>query len=122
MSISDHYRSLAAKGTAALEDLISEPEGSAAFAKAHNFLADFEALLAAIKQRPEAEIFALAIREYQFALFAASTSSYRHASISLRLFLELSLATILFSAHEIQLRKWRNSEAHDRVWSKPFFV
>lgn len=116
MSIPDHYRSLAAKSTAALENLISESEELATFAKAHNFLADFELLQTAIQTRPESELFAFAIREYQFALFSASTSLYRQASISLRLFLELSLATVLFSAHEIRLRKWQNG-TNDITWA-----
>jgi len=111
MSVSDHYSALLTKSTEAFEKLAAEPEDLAAFTKSHNYLADFELLRTAIEERPEAELFALAIREYQFSLYAASTSMYRHASISLRLFLEMSLATVLFSAHEIQLRKWLNGTA-----------
>jgi hypothetical protein len=58
----------------------------------------------------------LAIREYQFALFAAAGGTYRHASISLRLFFELALATVHFSAYEIKLRKWL-SNSGDIVWA-----
>lgn len=116
MSVPDHYRSLLSKSTEAFEQLLTDQEAFSEFTKSNNFLNDFELLRLAIDSRPEAELFALGIREYQFALYAASTSMYRHASISLRLFLELSLATIHFSAHEIRLRKWLNNSG-DINWS-----
>jgi len=96
--------------------MLGDQQALAEFTKSHNFVSDFELLLAVIKGRPEAQVLELAIREYQFALYAAASGRYRHAHISLRLFLELALTTINFSAHEIKLHKWlANSE--DIVWA-----
>lgn len=116
MSITEHYQDLQKRGHEALSNLLSDDERLASFTVAHNYTVDFELMYEAIKHRPEAELIKLAIREYQFALYAASSAMYRHAWISLRLSLELSLAAIHFSAHEINLRKWlQNSK--DIVWS-----
>jgi hypothetical protein len=59
----------------------------------------------------------LALKEYQFALFALTNGQYRHAFIGLRLFFELSLAAIHFSAHELELRFWKK-DTQDINWQR----
>jgi hypothetical protein len=116
MSVSDHYQVLMKRSANAQHAMLSDQEALVEFTKSHNLITDFEHLHAAIADRPEAVLLQLAIREYQFSLYAASFANYRYASMSLRLFLELSLATVHFSAYELRLRKWLNNTL-DIVWS-----
>lgn len=111
MTVEAHYKSLLNRSSHAFEQLKADQEVMTLFTKAHNFLGDYEAIYNAIATRPEAKVLALASREYQFALYAAATGTYRHATLSLRLFLELALATVQFSAYEIKLRQWLSSSA-----------
>jgi hypothetical protein len=118
MSLSIHYRTLLGLSTTAFNDLTADAEAMAEFTKSHNFAAEVESLHAAIATRPEASLLVLATREYQFSLYAAAIGSYRHAHISLRLFLELVLASIYFSAYEIRLRNWlAQTNDSDIKWS-----
>lgn len=87
-------------------DLFLHPEAKTEFSKAHNFSKDLETLANAINTRPEHEALSLAINEYCYALLSAAAGNYRHAHSSLRLFIELSLASIQFSANELKLRRW----------------
>lgn len=106
MNISIPYLVLISRSFDCFNDLLGDNEALEAFTRSHNSSSDFELLLSAIDGRPEAEVMQLAIREYQFALYAAAAGKYRHATISLRLFLELALASVHFSAHELYLREW----------------
>lgn len=76
------------------------------FISASNFSSDLDILVEAVKDRPESEILALAQLEFQHSLLLAVSGHYRHSHISIRLFLELFLNAILFSAHEIECRLW----------------
>lgn len=67
--------------------------------------------------RPEERMLKLALIEYQHALHAAAFAQYRQANMSLRLFLELSLGAIQFSAHEIDARLWL-SGSKDNRWGE----
>lgn len=130
MTVEDHYRLLLDRSSQAFQDLASDQDAMLAFTKAHNFLSDYDTMHRAISSRPEAAVLELAVREYQFALFAACSGMYRHATISLRLFLELALASIQFSAYEIKLRQWLGNSSdinwdnlvnlENGVFSKPF--
>ena len=93
-----------------------DKEAISAFTRSHNFIPDYELLRNVIKGRPEAKVLTFAIREYQFALYAVAAGNYRHAFISLRLFFELSLSTIHFSASEIKYRKWL-AKIDDIAWA-----
>lgn len=115
MTITDHYRGLADRGRSLVDELISDAGALTAQTTSHNFLGDFEALRISIKERPEATLLAAGITEYQFALYALSIGSYRHAFISLRLTMELLLGAIHFSAFEIKYRKW-TLKSEDIVW------
>ena len=115
MNISIHYLVLIGRSVDCVSDLLADKKLLEAFTRAHNFASDFEMLLASIEGRPEAEVMQLGLREYQYALYAAAVGNYRHATISLRLFLELSLSTVHFSAYELHLREWLNRR-RDIVW------
>lgn len=113
----NHYKAISQKSLEAVRILSENPDSLLQLTKSHNFAQDFEDLLAAIEERPEAEILRLAVNEYNFALHAAASARYRHASISLRLFFELASASIHFSAYEINLRKWLNNSG-DINWTR----
>jgi hypothetical protein len=116
MEIKDYYLKVLQSNEATFSNLIADAAAIAEFKKVQNFLNDFDALQIEIATRPEGDVLALAIREYSFALSAAAFSNYRHAHISLRLFFELALSAIHFSAHELNLRLWMvNSQ--DINWS-----
>ena len=116
MSVTDHYIKLIEQSRSIFDAMSEDPETMSGFTRSHNFISDYELLRDAINSRPEARVLSLAIREYQFALFALAAGNYRHAFISLRLFLELSLSTIDFSASEIKYRKWL-VKTGDIVWA-----
>jgi hypothetical protein len=65
--------------------------------------------------RPEAKVLSLAVREYQFALYALAAANYRYAFISLRLFFELALSTVQF----FLLRHGRIAHFRFRRYSGP---
>jgi hypothetical protein len=65
-----------------------------------------------LARRPEMEPFDTGRRELGFAIYSASTGLYRQAYNSVRLFLELSFAAVLFSTNEIARRSWRSDGAH----------
>lgn len=116
MSLQEHYKVLLERSGDLQNEMLSDHEALVAFTIAHNATDDFEKLIAAIECRPEAALMRLAIRELQFGLLAVSLAHYRHAYISVRLFLELMLGAIYFSAYEIKLRKWMES-SQDIIWS-----
>ncbi len=55
------------------------------------------------------------LREYQFALLAVAQGQYRQSFMALRLFFELALASIHFSANEFNLRMWIQG-SQDIIW------
>jgi hypothetical protein len=55
---------------------------------------------------PESVVLRHAINEVTIGLFLLNSGLYRPAFISLRLFLELSLATVHFSANRLELAEW----------------
>lgn len=83
----------------------------------HHFIADFTQWLNYLSLRPEYVLYKRAIEEYQFALLALTLGLYRQAFTALRLFLELSLAGIYYSANELGLREWLRGD-QDIRWSQ----
>lgn len=63
------------------------------------------------------EQLSVARRELATAEFCAASGLYRQAFSSLRLFLELSFASVYFSAHEFERRRWE-ADLADFSWSK----
>lgn len=116
MSVSEIYRELERKSCVAMECLLADGDTATAFTKAHNFSNDYQAIGVALSNRYESHLIELAIKEYDFALLALATGTYRNAFAGLRLFFELSLAAIYFSAHEIDYRLWL-AKSKDIYWS-----
>lgn len=106
MPITNHYKSLLEKAGKNLNEILGNYESKKGLTICHNYIDDFDALNRAIRGRPEQEVFYLAIKEYHFALFALTSGQYRHAFVGLRLFFELMLAAISFSANEFDYRMW----------------
>ncbi len=116
MDVGKHYEQLSQHSAEVLKKLLMDQDSLALLTVAHNAVADYEILKSAIADRPEAAVFTSAVKEYQLALSALSVGSYRHAFVGLRLFYEMTLATIHFSAHEIFYRLW-TQDKKDIVWS-----
>ncbi|WP_421387249.1 hypothetical protein [Agrobacterium tumefaciens] len=110
------YGSLLETNSSVLKSVADDEECLQAMTTSHNRIADLQAICDTIGHRLEADLLRNAIEEYQFAIYAISIGNYRHGHGSLRLFLELSLSCIYFSAHEIKLRNWLRSR-QDIVWS-----
>lgn len=104
--VQEHYKKLLALSTTGFEDLAADAATMAEFSRLHNSAEHIDVLAELMAGRPEAQLYGLAIQEFHFALLAAAACQYRHACASLRLFFELSLNAVLFSAHELDLRLW----------------
>lgn len=114
--IEQHYVRILDRSRTAFAELTADPVRLPAFTQAHNDASDLDKLIELMAGRPEEEIFSLARVEYQHALFSAAFGQYRQAHVSLRLFLELSLCSVLFSAHEIDTRRWLQGKK-DSNWA-----
>lgn len=116
MDVIEHYRVLVRNTDTIMGMMVDTLGASEALIASHNYLLDYDVLKMAIAERPESSVFDSAVKEYQFALFALVSGQYRHAFGGLRLFFELMLATVQFSAHEIDYRMWAK-DAKDINWS-----
>lgn len=116
MNVIEHYRALLKNSAVAIETMIGTAGASEALITSHNYLLDYDSIRMAIANRPEAAVLDSAVKEYQFAIFALTSGQYRHAFGGLRLFFELMLATVQFSAHEIDYRMWAK-DSKDINWS-----
>jgi hypothetical protein len=116
MNIFDHYQTLLKNTEIVLKTMAETKNASEALTASHNFIVDFDVFKIAISDRPEVAVLDSAVKEYQLALFALASGQYRHAFVGLRLFFELMLATIQFSAHEIDYRMWAK-DTKDINWS-----
>jgi hypothetical protein len=105
MTAANYYRQLSDARRAVIDENINDSESFEIHVISHNFLVELEALSDLIIG-PEQLVFGLACREYQHALEAVLSGSYRHAHASLRLSFELMLGTIYFSAHQLKLNLW----------------
>lgn len=81
MSVIAHYTSLIERSLHHFQTMSANEESIAAFTRSHNFITDFELLGEVIAARPEAKVLSLAVREYQFALYALAAANYRHADL-----------------------------------------
>lgn len=111
-----HYQAIISKNIEALDNLCNDQNSLAVFTSIHNHSKNLDLIKTLTKGRPEEEIYKLALVEFQHGLHLAAFAQYRQAHVSLRLFLELSLTTVLFSAHEINCRLWLNGQK-DLNWS-----
>lgn len=116
MDVIHHYHEIK-KNTDTVFEKINRTDGAReALVTSHNYLLDYDVLKMAISTRPEVAVLEAAVKEYQFAIFALALGQYRHAFIGLRLFFELMLATVYFSAHEIDYRMWAK-DSKDINWN-----
>ncbi|WP_210252776.1 hypothetical protein [Agrobacterium vitis] len=113
--VQEHYSEILSKSQAALQLLTDDPDRYSKFVAAHNDAEELDSLEQLIVGRTEANIYKLARLEYQHALYAAAFAQYRQAHVSLRLFFELSLSAVLFSAHEIDAHLWLKGQK-DSNW------
>jgi hypothetical protein len=67
-------------------------------------------------QHPASALLDNARRELGFAIYSVSSGLYLQAYSNLRLFLELSFASVYFSVHELEWRRWLNNRM-DFSWS-----
>lgn len=116
MNVAEHYCNLHQHSERVLREMLADSDALEALTASQNFLLDYETILAAIIDRPEVDVVRAAVKEYQFALFALSVGQYRHAFVGLRLFFELMLVAVQFSAHEIDYRLWAK-DAKDINWN-----
>jgi hypothetical protein len=115
MDVVDYYRTFQNAADTSMSLVLGDVAKLKAHTVSYNFLADLERLRTTIDHRPEAELLSLAAREYELALFLLIQGQYRPAFSGLRLFLELSLAAIQFSASEIEYWRWA-AEKRDIHW------
>jgi hypothetical protein len=115
MDVADYYRTFQSAADASMSLVLADTAKLKTHTVSYNFLADLDKLRTAIDYRPEAEMLSYAAREYELALFLLVQGQYRPAFSGLRLFLELSLASIQFSASEIDYWRWA-AEKRDLYW------
>lgn len=115
IDIPEHYRGLIKHSGTVLEKMLEDRDAVELVTASHNYLLDFDVLRRAIINRPEVKVLDAAVKEYQLALFALASGQYRYAFVGLRLFFELMLATVQFSAHEIDYRLWA-TDSKDINW------
>lgn len=115
MNLLNYYGDLVERQGAIVAGLNSNQKSLEAFTAAHNYLTDYESLKIAIDDRPERTVADVALKEYQFSLLALASGQYRYAFGGLRLFFELMLSVVRFSAHEIDLRMWLR-DSRDINW------
>lgn len=111
----NHYEQLNAASQTVLAESFSGARAEA-MAKSHAFVNDLALWITEIGTRPEVSVLQAALREYQFALLSLSAGHYRAAFAALRLNLELSFATVQWSANERELREWRRGQ-RDSNWA-----
>jgi hypothetical protein len=116
MNVAEHYRGLLRHSEGVLEAMLEDQDAVEALTASQNYLLDYDRLKSAIAGRPEVDVLNAAVKEYQFALFALAAGQYRHAFVGLRLFFELMLVTVQFSAHEIDFRMWEKN-SKDINWN-----
>lgn len=116
MNMLEHYRNLFRNSELVFDAMVGQDGLTEELIGSHNYLLDYDVMRMAISGRPEVAVFDSALKEYQFAMFALVAGQYRHAFGGLRLFFELMLSTIQFSAHEIDYRMWAQ-DSKDIVWS-----
>lgn len=115
MDVAEYYCNLHKHSESVLHEMLADRDALEALTTSQNYLLGYERMQVAISDRPEKEVISAAVKEYQFALFALSVGQYRHAFVGLRLFFELMLVTVQFSAHEIDYRLWAK-DAKDINW------
>ncbi len=112
----NHYRNLYETCGEILSQSFSADEVGV-HSDSHHYALDLEEWINILSSRPELPLLIAALREYQFGLLALVLGQYRQAFMALRLFLELGLSGVLFSANELDFRLWLGG-SKDIVWNR----
>jgi len=115
IDLDSHYRHLTTVAQSVLDEALSDPQVKLDMGKSLALLSDLHSMIDCLSGRPETEMLSAAALEYQYGLYAISTGAYRHAFLSLRLTLEMTLNAFLFSAYEIHMQQWRRG-SRDTSW------
>ena len=76
MDVRAHYRAPHEHSRVVLQEMLDDDIARAALTASRNCLFDYDRVKIAIASRPEAEVLAAAVKEYQFALFALANGPY----------------------------------------------
>lgn len=110
-----YFRDLHARCGQILEDTIAQDDDRRQ-AQSHALVEDLGACLSVLDPAPETYVWRAAVREYQFALLALAQGHYRNSFVSLRLFLELTLGAVHYSANRLELQEWLGGD-RDLNWN-----
>lgn len=113
--VPDLYRALHDASRSALERLVDSNDSKGSLIEVHALVLDFQPWLSVLDGRTELAPLQTAVRELHASVLMASKALYRPAYMALRLFLELSLGALYFSALDFELRRWTAGE-RDVVW------
>lgn len=75
-------------------------------AEAHSRVFDLHIWIDILENKSEVQIYRNAFKEYEFSMLCLVQGFYRQAFSSLRLFMELTLAAVLLSTNELDMRLW----------------
>lgn len=114
MNIEDYYQHIFEDAKTTIDESLKFKNN---LAKVHSFADDILIWYEILKHREEAVVLKNVASELQFAAFSLACGLYRQSFISLRIVLELSMATIFFSANELEFREWQQGN-YDIYWSK----
>lgn len=113
--ISEFYLTLSKKTETHLTDALKDQSLKNKICSIHNFSSVIENLKFAYADANLKQIVDIASYEYLETINASITGNTRHAYMSLRLFLEMGLASIYFSSNLFHLQKWLTSSG-DIIW------
>ncbi|MBJ7899084.1 MAG: hypothetical protein GC158_03960 [Cyanobacteria bacterium RI_101] len=115
LEVEEYYHRLHEKCSAIIKKSLTDDDQLASHSLNHSYIMDFGKWLQVLELRPEAVMLKGALCEYQYALLAVVQGQYRQAFMALRLFLELALGAVHFSANELELRIWLKNQ-RDIKW------
>ena len=98
------------------ESIKAHTENPAAFGRIQSRIEEFAEWRDIRALGPEVVLLDTALGEAAMGLYLLASGIHRQAFGSLRLFLELGLASVYFSAHRLELAEWLDS-AHDIRWA-----
>jgi hypothetical protein len=108
-----YYLSLNSDTRNVIENASADPTD---LGRAQEQIAELDRWREVLSNRPEGVALKHGIYEATVGLFLLASGLYRPAFVSLRLFLELSLASIHFSANRLDLAEWIGGR-RDNKWS-----
>lgn len=117
MSLVQQLAALQKQQNSVVEALKADAKTIDALNKVGMNVADLKKLHNLTRNRFESSLYDSAIRELEMSVLSAVSGSYRQAMAGLRLFLELWLSGIGFSANELNFRKWKLGK-RDIVWRR----